>query len=68
MVHPMFNCHAQCQGLALTSHDHDNLTCIEDSLDAHCKRHAWHSSDVIVEEACVSKDRVVCKSLDLCPQ
>ena len=64
----MFDRHAQRQGLALTGHDHDDLARIEDSLDAHRKRHAWHSGDVVVEEARVSEDRVVCKSLDPRPR
>ena len=64
----MFDRHAQRQRLALTGHDHDDFPRLEDGLDAHRKRHAWHGGDVIIKEARVREDRVVRKSLDPRPR
>ena len=52
------------EGLALAGDDDDDLAGLEHGRDADGERHARHGGDVVVEEAGVGEDGVVCERLD----
>lgn len=64
MVNASFDALLQGLGLVHASHDNNNLSRIHDGLDADCKCSARHLGQIIVEEAGVGKDGVVCQGLD----
>ena len=55
---------AEREGLALAGDDDDDLARVEHGRDADGERHARDGGDVVVEEARVREDRVVCERLD----
>lgn len=52
------------EGLALAGDDDDDLARVEDGRDADGERHARDGGDVVVKEARVGEDGVVCERLD----
>ena len=55
---------AEREALALAGDDDDDLARVEDGADADGERHARDGGDVVVEEARVGEDGVVCERLD----
>ena len=64
VVDALLNTPLKSKRLALTEDDANNLTSLENSLDANSQGHLRNLVDVVVEEARVCEDGIVGKSLD----
>lgn len=66
MVYPLLDGFAQRQRLTLTSNHDNDFPTVQDGLYADSERHARDSGNVVVEEARVRQDGIVCEGLDTC--
>lgn len=64
MVDALFDAFLQCKRLAGPKDNDNNLSCFKDCLDAHSQSHSWHPAYIVVKEARVGKNGVVCQCLD----
>lgn len=68
VVDAVFDALFQREGFVSAGDDDNDFAGVENGLHADCEGHAWDLSEVVVEEAGVGLERIVCEGLHASPR